>query len=437
MYRELGKKMPVTVILGGDPSYTYVATAPLPENLDEYMLSGFLRKKKVDLVRCLTNDLEVPSDADFVIEGYVDPEEDFIREGPFGDHTGFYSLADFYPRFHVTCITHKKNAIYPATVVGIPPMEDGWMGKATERLFLFPMKMVVVPEMKDINMPVAGGFHNIALTRIGKSFPGQAVKVMTSLWGAGQMMFNKIMIVVSRNVDLTDYKAVAKEVSQRINPLQDIHFIRGPVDVLDHSSSQFSYGSKMGIDATVKWPEESGESAPGPNPPFVDTLLLQEKFKEIQSVNDTFLQEGISLLVLSVKKNRISHIREISNEFLKLGLIRDIKFLLFLDPAVDIYSPDDIAWIASNNIDPARDCFHPVSDKGISFPVMVMDGTRKTEGFDGFKREWPNVIIMDESTIRHVDENWNKYGLGPLVTSPSRKYRSLIYNTGAVVSDGF
>jgi 4-hydroxy-3-polyprenylbenzoate decarboxylase len=436
-YKELGKKMPVSVTLGGDPAYTYAATAPLPENLDEYMLSGFLRKKRVDLVRCLTNDLEVPSDVDFVIEGYVNPEEEFIMEGPFGDHTGFYSLADLYPRFHVTCITHRKNAIYPAIVVGIPPMEDGWMGKATERLFLFPMKLIAVPEMNDINMPVAGVFHNIMITKIEKSFPGQAMKVMTSLWGAGQMMFNKIMVVISRDVDLSDYKAVAREVTQMTGPLQDIHFIKGPVDILDHSSRHFSFGSKMGIDATVKWPEESEESSPNVVQPFIDILVLQEKFPEVVAVNDTFLAEGISFVVLSVKKNRISHIREISTEFMKQSLLRDIKFLLFLDSGVDIHSPADIAWIAANNIDPMRDCFHPVSDKGTSFPVLVLDGTRKTHGFDGFKRDWPNIIVMDESTIRKVDENWEKYGLGTLVPSPSLKYRALILNDGAVVHEGF
>jgi 4-hydroxy-3-polyprenylbenzoate decarboxylase len=436
-YKELGKKMPVSVTLGGDPAYTYAATAPLPENLDEYLLSGFLRKKKVDLVRCLTNNLEVPSDVDFVIEGYVDPEEEFIMEGPFGDHTGFYSLADRYPRFHVTCITHRKDAIYPATVVGIPPMEDSWMGKATERLFLFPMKLVTVPEMKDINMPVAGVFHNIVLTKIEKSFPGQGMKVMTSLWGAGQMMFNKIMVVISNDVDLSDYQAVAREVTQRTDPLQDIHFIKGPVDILDHSSRHFSFGSKMGIDATVKWPEESEESSPDAVQPFIDTFFLQEKFPEVVAVNDTFLLEGISLVVLSVKKNRISHIREISTEFMKQSLVRDIKFLLFLDSGVDIHSPADIAWIAGNNIDPMRDCFLPVSDEGKPFPILVLDGTRKTTGFDGFKRDWPNIIVMDEPTIRKVDENWEKYGLGSMLPSPSRKYRSLILSDGAVVHEGF
>jgi len=436
-YRELGKRMPVTVTLGGDPAYTYAATAPLPENMDEYMLSGFLRKKRVDLVRCLTNELEVPSDVDFVIEGYVNPEEEFIMEGPFGDHTGFYSLADLYPRFHVTCITHRKNAIYPATIVGIPPMEDGWMGKATERLFLLPMKLVAVPEMKDINMPVAGVFHNIVITKIEKSFPGQGMKVMTSIWGAGQMMFNKIMVVVSRDVDLSDYRAVAREVTQMADPLQDIHFIKGPVDILDHSSRHFSFGSKMGIDATVKWPEESEGSSSNTFQPFIDTLVLQKKIPEVVAVNETFLPEGISFVVLSIKKNRINHIHEISSDLMRQGLIRDIKFLLFLDPEVDIHSTADIAWIAANNIDPMRDCFHPVSENGESFPMLVLDGTRKTAGYDGFERDWPNIIVMDETTIRKVDEKWEEYGLGVLVSSPSRKYRSLIINDGAMVNKGF
>jgi 4-hydroxy-3-polyprenylbenzoate decarboxylase len=263
------------------------------------------------------------------------------------------------------------------------------------------------------------------------------MKVMTSLWGAGQMMFNKIMVVLSRDVDLSDYKAVAREVTQMTDPLQDIHFIKGPVDILDHSSRHFSFGSKMGIDATVKWPEESEGSSSNTFQPFIDTLVLQEKFPEVIAVNETFLTEGISLVVLSVKKKRINHVREISAEFMKQGLLRDIKFLLFLDSEVDIHSPADIAWIAASNIDPMRDCFHPVSDNGTSFPVLALDGTRKTAGYDGFTRDWPNIIVMDEPTIRKVDEKWEKYGLGSLVPSPSRKYRSLIINDGAMVHEGF
>jgi 4-hydroxy-3-polyprenylbenzoate decarboxylase len=436
-YKELGKKMPVTVTLGGDPVYTYVATAPLPENVDENMLSGFLRKKKVELVKCLTNDLEVPSDVDIVIEGFIDPDEDLHLEGPFGDHTGFYSLADFYPCFHVTCITHRRNAIYPATVVGIPPMEDGWIGKATERLFLFPIKLIAVPEIKDINMPVAGVFHNIVLTKIEKSFPGQGLKIMTSLWGAGQMMFNKIMVVISSDVDLNDYRAVAREVSQRTDPVQDIQFIKGPVDILDHSSRRYSFGSKIGIDATVKCPEESEETSSKSLKLFIDTPVILKTYPEVVAINDAYLSEGISLVVMLVKKNRICHVREITTEFIKRGLIRDIKFMLFLDPEVDLSSSSDVAWIAGNNIDPMRDCFNPVTEKGEFFPLMVMDGTRKTERYDRFTRDWPNIIVMDELTINKVNEKWDNYGLGPLIPSPSHKYRSLIINDGAFVYKGF
>ncbi|MDX1285495.1 MAG: menaquinone biosynthesis decarboxylase, partial [Draconibacterium sp.] len=179
-YKKMGKKMPVSVALGGDLIYTYAATAPMPENIDEYLLAGFLRKKPVKLVKCLTNDLYIPEDSDFVIEGYVDPEEDFIWEGPFGDHTGFYSLADWYPKFHITCITHRKDAIYPATIVGIPPQEDAYIGLATERIFLSPIRMTMVPELKDMTLPVAGVAHNFTIAQIEKTYPGQAVKVMNS-----------------------------------------------------------------------------------------------------------------------------------------------------------------------------------------------------------------------------------------------------------------
>jgi 4-hydroxy-3-polyprenylbenzoate decarboxylase len=182
-YKKLGQKMPVAIALGGDPVYAYSATAPLPDGVDEYMLAGFIRKKKVELVQCLTQDVQVPADADIIIEGYVDPSEDYILEGPFGDHTGYYSLADMYPRFHITCITHRKNAVYPATIVGIPPQEDAWIGKATERIFLVPIKMTMVPEIVDMVLPVEGVFHNLVIVKINKDYPGQASKVMHSLMG--------------------------------------------------------------------------------------------------------------------------------------------------------------------------------------------------------------------------------------------------------------
>ena len=255
-YKKLGQKMPIAVALGGDPVYTYAATAPLPDGIDEYMLAGFLRKKKVELVQCLTQDVQVPADADFIIEGYVDPEEDYIWEGPFGDHTGYYSLADWYPKFHITAITHRKNAVYPATIVGIPPQEDAWIGKATERIFLAPIKMTMVPEIVDMVLPMEGVFHNLAIVKIKKDYPGQAMKVMNSLWGAGQMMFTKMIVIVDEDVNIHNNAEVARYISENVDPQQNFIFTSGPMDVLDHSCSKASFGGKMGIDATKKLPEE-------------------------------------------------------------------------------------------------------------------------------------------------------------------------------------
>ena len=245
-WRRTGKKMPVSVALGGDPVYTYAATAPLPENINEYILAGFLRGKKVNLVKCITNDLFVPEDADIIIEGFVDPSEGLVWEGPFGDHTGFYSLADWYPEFHVTCITHSNDAIYPATIVGIPPQEDAWIAKATERLFLSPVRLTIQPEIEDFHMPDAGIAHNLVIVKINKSYPGQGMKVINSLSGAGQMMFTKYMIVVSGDIDIRDYKSLLLHVFENTDFTKDMSFTYGPLDVLDHSSDNFSFGGKAG-----------------------------------------------------------------------------------------------------------------------------------------------------------------------------------------------
>ena len=273
-YKKLNKIMPIAVALGGDPVYAYSATAPLPENVDEYMLAGFLRKKKVELVKCLTQPgVEVPADADFVIEGYVDPNDELIWEGPFGDHTGYYSLPDWYPRFHITAITHKKNPVYPATIVGIPPQEDAWLGKATERIFLAPIKMTMVPEIVDMDMPVEGVFHNLVITQIKKEYAGQGQKVMNAMWGAGQMMFNKILVLASKaplnssngetletSFKINEYEKVARNVFKNLNSATDIYFSQGPMDVLDHSCSKLGFGGKMCLDGTFKFDEEKDDN---------------------------------------------------------------------------------------------------------------------------------------------------------------------------------
>lgn len=260
-YEAKGRDIPVAVALGGDPVLAYAATAPLPDGIDEMAFAGFLRRKPVEMVRCKTVDIEVPADSEIVIEGVVPAGERRI-EGPFGDHTGFYTLEDLYPVLKVTAITHRRNPVYPATIVGRPPMEDGWLGKATERLFL-PLVRLFVPEIVDYNLPVEGTFHHLAIVKIRKSYPGQARKVMHALWGLGQMMFSKIIVVVDESVDVQDLGQVLWATSNNIDPERDVEFVHGPIDVLDHASRTMGYGSKMGIDATRKMPEE-GFNRPWP-----------------------------------------------------------------------------------------------------------------------------------------------------------------------------
>ncbi|HQI70469.1 MAG TPA: menaquinone biosynthesis decarboxylase, partial [Bacteroidales bacterium] len=296
-YKKLGLRMPVSVTLGGDPVYTYAATAPLPDGIDEYILAGFLRKKKVTMVKCLTNDLEVPQDVDFVIEGYIDPSEELISEGPFGDHTGFYSLPEYFPKFHITCITHRKNAVYPATIVGIPPQEDAWIGKATERIFLSPLRLTMQPEIIDMHMPVEGVMHNLVIIKIKKQYDGQAEKTINGLWGAGQMMFAKLIIAVDEHTDIFNYNEIARKVSERVDINQNIIYSKGPADILDHAAEKYAYSGKIGIDAT-------GEVHAVEMPVIIETEKILKEIPEIKQVNDSLPSEGISLVIISFEKNR-------------------------------------------------------------------------------------------------------------------------------------
>lgn len=427
-YKRLGMKMPVSVAIGGDPVITYAATAPLPDNVDEYMLAGFLRKKHVELVKCITNELEVPADADFIIEGFVDPREDLIWEGPFGDHTGFYSLADWYPKFHVTCITHRKDAVYPATIVGIPPMEDAWIGKATERIFLAPVKIAMLPEVVDIDLPFAGVAHNICVVKIEKTFPGQAQKVMNALWGAGQMMFNKILIITDQDADIHDYKSLAKLISGNVNPSEDVFFSKGPLDVLDHASSKPAYGGKMCMDATVKMPEETNSINTVHNSFAKEFKALNSLYPEITSLDTGLMQEGISIVVITVDKPVSGSIREIAASLLKQEML-SVKCMVFIDNRVGCTDFFDATWITSANIDTSRDC-HIMKDKGYS--CLVIDATSKDMAHDGFNREWPNPVLSNEETINRVDAAWDNLKAGKFIESPSLKYRN-VHNTGSAV----
>lgn len=249
-----GEKIEVAVAIGADPVLTYAATAPLPRDVDEMVFAGFLRHKSVEMVKCKTVDLEVPAGAEIVLEGYVRTDE-MRREGPFGDHTGYYSLADDYPVFHITCITHREHPIYAATVVGRPPMEDCYLAKATERIFL-PLMQQMMPEIVDINMPLEGVFHDCCVVSIDKKYPMQARKVMHALWGMGQMMNVKMIIVVDKHVNVQDMKEVWWRVFNNIDAKHDLEIVEGPLDVLDHSSPMAKWGAKLGIDATKTWPEE-------------------------------------------------------------------------------------------------------------------------------------------------------------------------------------
>ncbi len=264
-------KLEVAVAIGTEPALTFAAIVPAPPDVEEFLIAGFLRGKSVELVKCETVDLEVPASAEIVLEGYVNLDE-LRTEGPFGDHTGFYSLEDEYPVFHVTCVTHRKDPIYATTIVGKPPMEDAYMGKAVERIFL-PLMKVTLPEIVDVNLPVEGVFHNLMIVSIRKSYPGHARKVMNGVWAMGQAMFTKCIIVVDEDCDVQDIREVVLRVANHIDPERDIQFTLGPVDSLDHASRLPNFGSKMGIDATRKWPTE------GFTRPWPDEIEMDETTK--------------------------------------------------------------------------------------------------------------------------------------------------------------
>jgi 4-hydroxy-3-polyprenylbenzoate decarboxylase len=276
-----GGKMEVAVAIGTDPALTFSAIVPAPPDVEEYLIAGFLRQKPVELVKCETVDLEIPASSEIVLEGHVHLDE-LRTEGPFGDHTGFYSLEDLYPVFHLTCVTHRKDPIYSTTIVGKPPMEDGWMGKAVERIFL-PLMKLTIPELVDINLPVEGIFHNLMIVSIKKSYPGQARKVMNAIWSLGQAMFTKCIIVVDEDVNVQDIGEVTLKTLNHIDPERDIQFMLGPVDSLDHAARLPNYGSKMGIDATRKWASE-GFARPWPDEILMDEktkALVEKKWKEL------------------------------------------------------------------------------------------------------------------------------------------------------------
>jgi 4-hydroxy-3-polyprenylbenzoate decarboxylase len=385
-------RMPVAVCLGGDPAYTYAATAPMPEGVDEYLLAGFLRRRPVKLVRCVTNELWVPADCDFVLEGWVDVNEDLRIEGPFGDHTGFYSLEDPYPVFHLEAITHRRGAIYPATIVGVPPQEDAWFAAATEKIFLPPIRYALQPEVRDLHMPTAGVAHNLAIVAMDVAYAGQSEKVANALWGAGQMMFNKVLIAAPEGFPIRNPEAVI-ELLRGVDVVRDLVWGHGVLDVLDHATATPGVGGKLLIDCSRANSRAKTGEKENPTDPSVKT-------------------DG----------NELSNCR-----------------LIFDEAAEDLNGYEKL-WLGLANIDPARDI---AIEDGVAIidcrakirPAATLHtstGGKPAAATSAHQpRRWPNVVVMDEKTVEMVDKKWNDYGLGAFIESPSKRYKKLSISPGA------
>ncbi|MBO5901534.1 MAG: menaquinone biosynthesis decarboxylase [Alistipes sp.] len=405
-YKRLGKRMPVSVAIGGDPAYTYSATAPMPDNMDEMLLAGMLRQKPVKLVKCLTNDIYVPADCDFVLEGYVDPTEELTVEGPFGDHTGFYSLSDLYPKFHVVAITSRRDAIYPATIVGVPPMEDAYIAKATERIFLAPIRLAVQPEVRDLYMPMEGTAHNLAIVSIAKRYLGQPQKVAQGLWGAGQMMFNKYLVITPEDTNIRS-KEELFGLLRHFDPERHLIHSEGILDVLDHSAPERGYGAKLAIDLTDIDPEAAPRELREPctaKPCGSVELFNTELFNEL----------GLVILYAEREWREKVDVRE----YLTKNGIEARFVVLFDHGAAGYMTTGDLLWIAAANTDPKRDI-------EVYGSTLIVDARSKRPGYGNNPERFPNAVTSSPETIDLVNERWAEYGLGEKIESPSRRYRKL------------
>lgn len=414
-YRRAGRRMPVSVCLGGDPVYTYAATAPLPDGIDEYLLAGFLRGRPVKLVKCLTNDIYVPADCDFVIEGYVDPAEEKTVEGPFGDHTGFYSLEDLYPCFHVTAVTHRRDAVWPATIVGIPPQEDVYISQATEKIFLEPIRLAIQPEIADLYMPPAGVSHNLAVVSMTPRYPGHVDAAVSSLWGAGQMMFDKYMIVAPAGADVRDADMLAA-LLRGADPEKSAIRGSGALDVLDHASATPCYGGKLAFDLTGAQPVPELDTAIGELVAAGGITGWSMDFFRRWGVVALFADPAAAVDVAA---------------FLGVNGLCPKCAVVFDETAAGL-AGGELLWLATGNTDPARDA---VFRGG----TLIVDARTKLPGKpgNGNPARFPNPVTAAPETIRLVDERWAEYGIGEFLPSPSSRYRSLLRSQGAEVeTDG-
>ena len=399
-YHKANQRMEVAVAIGADPATCYAASAPLPYGIDEFLLAGFIRKKPVPLVKCKTVDLEVPAHAEIVLEGYIDPAE-MRLEGPFGDHTGYYSQDGDYPVFHVTAITHRRNPVYLTTIVGIPPQEDFYLGKATERIFL-PLMRTQLPEIADMNMPLEGVFHNCVIVSIEKRYPMQARRMMSALWGMGQMSFVKTIIAVDADVDVQDEAEILKLLLDEVDLERDLFFSEGILDVLNHASDQPLYGSKLGIDATRKIDGEplrqksSGESQ-------TSAAGIAEKVKEnFSAVNNSRAIDWSTrrpIVLVALNKTTPGQGTDFIRNFFVDEAFQSVGVLLVLEAHVNLQNKSEVLWKLFNNLDPKRDII--ISDQRIG-----VDLTRKLPE-EGYQQNWPEEIVMSDEIKQRVEKKWD------------------------------
>ncbi len=399
-YRKANQRMEVAVAIGADPATCYAASAPLPYGIDEFLLAGFIRKQPVPLVKCKTVELEIPAHAEIVLEGYIDPAE-MRLEGPFGDHTGYYSQDGDYPVFHITAITHRKNPVYLTTIVGIPPQEDFYLGKATERIFL-PLLRTQLPEIVDMNMPLEGVFHNCVIVSLEKHYPMQARRIMTTLWGMGQMSFVKTIIAVDADVDVQNEAEILKLLLNEVDLEQDLFFSEGILDVLNHASDQALYGSKLGIDATRKIDGEPPRKFTNSETQTPDSGIaehIKKKFSEVNNSRVINCSQRRPIVLVALNKTGPGQSIEFIRNFFEDGALQSVGVLLVLESHVDLENRSQVLWKLFNNLDPKRDVL-------ISGQRIGIDVTRKLPD-EGYQQNWPEEIAMSDDIIQKVDQKWH------------------------------
>lgn len=396
-FKKQGKRMEVAIALGADPASCYSASAPLPYGIDEFLLAGFIRKQSVPLVKCKTIDLEVPANAEIVLEGYIDPSE-LRLEGPFGDHTGYYSQDGDYPVVHLTAITHRKDPVYLTTIVGKPPQEDFYLGRATERIFL-PLLKTQLPEIVDMDMPVEGVFHNCVIVSIDKRYPMQSRRLMSALWGLGQMSFVKTIVTVDAEVNVHDYEEVTKILLSTVDFETDLFFSEGVLDVLNHASDQMLYGSKLGIDLTTKIEGEPGYGKVDPphaHPPVFPTQeAVTEAFPEVKAIAEV----QNSILLIALDKTASNQGEQFIDSFFDHPDFSTVEIVIVLEGHVDLTDISIVMWKFFNNIDPKRD-FHFEDER------LGIDATQKFPE-EGYQQNWPEEIEMTSEIKTRVDKKWD------------------------------